>query len=137
MHRSGLWRFVILSLVLSSPVAAQGVMWDAPGVIIKKPNFGPSGVKARPEVWPRLDRGAVLCKSEADLLRLAAARRGEAVDPPNCQVIRAATAIQIVRRAGPGRTEVSVTEESAQDGWTDAWLPDKAPAVTGKAVPLR
>jgi hypothetical protein len=138
MHRSGPWGIAVLSLVLSTSAMAQGVVWDAPNVIVPKPKFGSApDVKAGRDVWPRLDRGAVLCKTEADLLRLAASRRGEQTEPPNCQVIRAATPIQIVRRVGPGRTEVSVTDDNPQDGWTDAWLPEKSPIIGGKGMTIR
>ena len=126
----------LLHLITGKPAAAQ-VIWDAPNVIIQKPKPGAPDVKSRPEVWPRLDRGAVLCRTEADLLRLAASRRGQTVAAPNCQIIRAPTPIQIVSRAGPGRTRVTVTEQNAQEGWTDAWLPDKAPPSTAKGTTIR
>jgi hypothetical protein len=129
---------VVLSLLLGGPVFASAqaqVVWDAPNVIVPQAKFG-SNAKIRPEVWPRLDVGAVLCKSEEDLLRLAAYRRGEPGAPPSCQVIRSATPITIVRRAGPGRTEVSVTDQDL-NGWTDAWLPEKAPLIGGKGVVIR
>jgi hypothetical protein len=79
----------------------------------------------------------VLCKTEADLGLLAAARRGEQVSRPNCRVIRAPTAIQIVRRAAPGRTEVSLTDQDGQSGWTDAWLPDRAVPTSGPATVVK
>ena len=135
MYRSGCWRWVVLSLMLSGPAAAQ-VLWDAPNVILPKPDFGKPDVKTRPDIWPRLDRGAVLCKTEADLMRLAASRRGEVVVTPQCQIIRGPTPIQITRRAGPGRTQVSVTDQN-QEGWTDAWLPEKAPPIGGKGSVIR
>jgi hypothetical protein len=43
-------------------------------------------------------------------------------------VIRAATAISIIQRKGPGMTQISTTDPAAGGaGWTDAWLPDRAP----------
>jgi hypothetical protein len=136
MRRSGLWRFAILCLVAAQPAVAQ-VLWDMPNVLNKRPDFKESTIKPRSETWPRLDPGAVLCKTDADLQRLAAIRRGEPGEPANCQIIRTPVAIQIERRAGPGRTQVSVTGQQGLDGWTDAWLPDKQPAIGGKTITIK
>jgi hypothetical protein len=125
------------TLALAMPARAQigdsdsNIKLDAPGLLLKKPKPGLPDVKAQPLAWPRLDPGAVLCRSEADLARLAARRSGEAVDGPvDCQIIRAATAISIVQRKGPGRAEVRTSDPRADGvtGWTDAWLPEKAPS---------
>ena len=98
---------------------------------VKKPKSGLPDVKPQPLAWPRLDPGAVLCRTEADLETLAARRSGQAVNGPiDCQIIRAATAITIVQRKSLGRVEVKISNTGADavSGWTDAWLPDKAPA---------
>jgi len=124
------------ALLIATPAGAQppndsNVSLDAPGFLIKKPKPGPPEVKSQPLAWPRLDPGAVLCRTEADLDRLGERRRGEAVDGPiDCQIIRAATAISIVQRKGPGRAEVKTSGRGADavTGWTDAWLPDKGRA---------
>ena len=92
MYRSGLWKLLVLGLVSSQPAVAQ-VIWDIPNIVVPKPKFDNSTVKPRADAWPRLDPGAVICKTEADLLRLAASRRGEPVDRPNCQLIRSPTPI--------------------------------------------
>jgi hypothetical protein len=121
------------ALVLAAPVAAQppsdsNISFDAPGLMPKKPKAGLPDVKAQPLAWPRLDPGAVLCRTESDLEKLGARRRGESVDGPiDCQIIRAATAISIVQRKGPGMAEVKTSNPgpTAESGWTDAWLPDK------------
>jgi hypothetical protein len=136
MFRSGRWGAVVLCLALSGPASAQ-VIWDMPNVVMQKPKFNDSTSRLKADVWPRLDPGSVLCKTEADLVRLAAMRRGEQVDPPSCQFIRTPTAIQIQRRAGPGRTQVSVTDVAGLEGWTDAWLPERAPPIGGKAVSIK
>jgi hypothetical protein len=138
MRRSVPWRFAVLCLVVSQPALAQ-VIWDMPNVIEQKPKFDKdnSTVRPRTDVWPRLDPGAVICKTEADLQRLAASRRGEPGEPPNCQLIRTPTAIQIQRRAGPGRTQVSLTDQNGVDGWTDAWLPERPQAVGGKGITIK
>ncbi len=128
---------LVLSCLVAMPAFAQTppetdshVHLDAPALIPKKKSTGLPDVKAQPLAWPRLDRGAVICRSESDLSRLAARRRGELVDGPvDCQIIRAATGVSIVRRQGPGMTEVQTNDPSAGgSGWTDAWLPDKPPA---------
>ncbi len=136
MLRPGSWRFAVVGLALAQPAAAQ-VIWDMPNVINPKPKFDTNpDIKTRADAWPRLDPGAVLCKTEDDLQRLAASRRGEQVGTPNCQMIRTPTAIQIDRRAGLGRTQVTLTDQNVE-GWTDAWLPDRAPMIGGQAVQIK
>ena len=102
MTRSGYGRLVVLGVMASHSAAAQ-VIWDIPKIVVPKPKFDDSTIKPRADAWPRLDPGAVLCKTEADLQRLAASRRGEPGERPNCQLIRSPTPIQVERRAGPGR----------------------------------
>jgi hypothetical protein len=108
-----------------------------PHVIVPQAKFDRSAVPSRADVWPRLDPGAVLCKTEADLRRLAASRRGEPGERPNCQLIQAPTAISIVKRAGLGQTEVALTDQNGVDGWTDAYLPDRAQPIGGKGVQIK
>jgi hypothetical protein len=122
-------------MMFAAPAFAQ-VVWDTKNISPPPPSFAPP-VTVRQDVWPRLDQGAVLCKSENDLNLLAASRRGESVSRPDCHVIRTPTAIQIVRRAGPGRTEVSLTDQPGQSGWTDTWLPDRPPPPGGKPTAVR
>jgi hypothetical protein len=125
--------FAATVLAVAPPAGAQppddsNIKFDAPGFLPKKPKPGLPDVKAQPLAWPRLDPGSVLCRTEADLDKLGARRRGEAVDGPiDCQVVRAATAISIVQRKGPGRAEVKTSDASTDGvtGWTDAWLPEK------------
>ncbi len=128
-----------LGALFVAPVARAQSGSDGGGLMdILVPKVKPNtlaAIKPQPQAWPRLDPGAIFCTSEADLSKLAARRSGQAVDGPvDCQIIRSATAISIVNRAGPGRSEVKISDPKAGDltGWTDAWLPDKAP-VGGKA----
>jgi len=121
---------------MSAPAAAQ-VLWDVPKPGDAKFKPDNPNLRIHADAWPRLDPGAVLCKTEADLLRLAAARRGEQVEPPNCQLIRMPTPVTIEKRAGLGRTQVAITEQQGLDGWTDAWLPERAPVIGGKAVTIK
>jgi hypothetical protein len=121
------------TLAIATPAAAQpkdsNVSFDAGGLLpTKGKSSGLPDVRAQPLAWPRLDPGAVLCRTEADLNKLGARRRGETVDGTiDCQIVRAATAISIMQRSGPGRTEVKTSDPKvdAVSGWTDAWLPDK------------
>jgi hypothetical protein len=122
------------TLALAAPAKAQpsnsDISFDPGALAVKKPRAGLPDVKAQPLAWPRLDPGAVLCRTEADLEKLAARRSGQAVNGSiDCQIIRAATAISILQRQGPGKVEVKISDSSANgaSGWTDAWLPDKAP----------
>jgi hypothetical protein len=130
----------LCAVVCVAPAVAQpndsNISLSAPGLLVKKPKPGPPEVKSPPQAWPRLDPGAVLCRSEADLNRLSQRRSGEVVDGPvDCQIIRAPTAITIVQRAAPGRTEVRTSDtQAASSGWTDAWLPEKVPVSATSAV---
>lgn len=131
--RVALLAAAIVMPALATASLAQNIIFDAPGLLTKKKgNDGLPDVKAAPLAWPRLDPGAALCRSEADLDRLAANRaRTEGAGPADCQIIRVPTAIQIVSRKGPGRTQVQVTEQASNIGWTDVWLPEKNPAQNG------
>lgn len=121
---------VCLACVLPASGALAQVMLDAPGLLPKKPKPGPPPVKAKPAAWPRLDTGAVLCRTPADLARLAANRSGNpGGGPADCRVITQPTPITIVQRDGPGRTEVQVTGDGSNaTGWTDVWLPHNPPS---------
>jgi hypothetical protein len=117
--------------VLVIPAAvAQHVTFSAPGLIEKK-TPPPPAPRAQATVWPRLDPGAVLCRTTDDLDRHAAnilARtNGNNTQPADCQIITQPTGIQIVSREGLGRTQVKLNTSSNVTGWTDAWLPDKQP----------
>ncbi len=127
---------------LGSAAAAQTPVTDnshvsfESGLLLKKPKSGMPDVKAPPQAWPRLDPGARLCRTEYDLDRLAARHNGEDDGGPiNCQVIRDPTAIAITQRLGPGKTEVRLTSgQVGAVGWTDAWLPEKAPPSARSAA---
>jgi hypothetical protein len=105
----------------------SNVLFDAPGFLPKKPKPGLPEVKAQPTVWPRLDPGAVFCRTSDDLSRLAARRRGEPVaGPVDCRIVRIPTGISIVERNSGGMIEVKTNDPQAGGvGWTDAWLPNK------------
>ena len=114
------------------PASAQ-VILDAPGLLgQKKAPPPPPPPRAPPTVWPRLDPGAVLCHTEDDLDRhasnMTARVSGGATQSTDCRIIARPTGIQIISRQGPGRTQVKLSAPGDETGWTDVWLPDKAPS---------
>ena len=134
MMTSGFWGIgliVATATVVIPAASAQHVMFNAPGLTGKKEAPRPPPPRAQPTVWPRLDPGAVLCRTEDDLDRHAANMTarvsggdGRAAD---CRIIPQPTGIQILSRQGLGRTQVKLSTPGDVTGWTDAWLPDKAP----------
>ena len=93
-----------------------------------------SPIPAPIAAWPRLDPGAVLCKTEDDLdRRLDALSGGGDAGGADCRRVIAVTAIAIVTRRGPGRTEVQLSDGST--GWTDAYLP-ASPPPGSRSVPI-
>jgi hypothetical protein len=125
--------FALVALSVLPSALAQNVILDAPGILLKKKAPPPPPPRAQPAVWPRLDPGAVLCRTEDDLDRHAAnmvARvSGRTTQSTDCRIIDQPIGIQIVSRQGPGRTLVKLKGPSEETGWTDVWLPDKAPAA--------
>lgn len=134
MRRISAW---VLLGTLALPVAGWAQMSVPPGGVGQTRQGGPAPEKpvkapppptVRPLAWPRLDRGAVLCKTEDDLARLAEKRQGQDVGNVDCQPIRSATPITVLLRRSPSVTQVKTTDPQAGGiGWTDAWLPEKAP----------
>jgi hypothetical protein len=89
----------------------------------------PTPLKATPDPWPRLDPGAFLCGSEDGLKEYQEGLATATADAPaplptDCRRVLERTAISIVQRDGPGRVQV---KSATRTGWTDAWLPEKAP----------
>ncbi len=83
--------------------------------------------------WPRLDIGAILCKTRDDLNLEAAVMQARgsgqpyAGAPPNCRVLGAAVAIDILNRESPAATEVKLRDPPGGTGWTNTWLPSQPP----------
>ena len=95
----------------------------------KLPPAAPSPVASVPEPWPRLEAGAVLCKTRDDLVRyqkrgVAGSAAGAA---PDCRIIGARAGVRVLVRDDPSHTQVALTDAPQQTGWTDVWLPSKAP----------
>ena len=133
MSLSPFWRTSAVALLAFGAVPAalaQHVILDAPGLSEKKSTPSPQP-RAAATVWPRLDPGAVLCRTEDDLDRHAAnmtARvNGGYTQPADCRIIGLATGIQVLDRQGLGKTQVKLNAPDNTVGWTDVWLPDKAP----------
>ena len=122
----------LASLAAAPFAAAQHIILDAPGFTQKKQAPLPP-VKPAPTVWPRLDPGAVLCRTSDDLerhaLNMTARVSGGGTQAADCRIIPQPTGIQIISRHGLGRTEVKINGADNSVGWTDAWLPEKAPTT--------
>ena len=127
---------VATAALAQQPPSDSNVRFSAPGLLPAKPRPGPPEVRGPLQAWPRLDPGAALCRTEDDLDRLAARHRGDPVSGPiGCQIMRAATPISVIQRKGPGRTEVRTNNPDAGgSGWTDVWLPERAPAGSTSAA---
>jgi hypothetical protein len=90
-----------------------------------------------PEIWPRLEEGALICKSRDDLVKyqtqiangLSATTSGQA---PDCHTIRKQTGIQILAHDGPSRTQIVTTDESKETWWTNSYLPSTPPPSVAK-----
>ena len=123
------WWSVLLAVLLAClvpPASAQNVILDAPGFLEKKKAPPPPPPRAPPTVWPRLDQGAVLCRTEYNM---TARVSGGATLSADCRIIARPTGIQILSRQGPGHTQVKLSAAGDETGWTDVWLPEKAPAA--------
>jgi len=134
MPPSGLCRIALLVVVTAclSQAASAQVILDAPGILPQKKAPPPPPPRVQAAVWPRLDPGAVLCRTGEDLYRHAAnmvARvNGGSTQPADCRIIGQPIGIQILSREGLGRTQVKLSVPGNVTGWTDVWLPEKAPA---------
>src|SRR5215469_1539262 len=119
----------LLGLLCAVPALAQNVILDAPGLLQDKKKAQLPPVRPAPLVWPRLDPGAVFCRTEEDLSRhasnMSARVSGGGTETTDCRAIAQPTGIQILNREGPGRTQVKLSSPSNEVGWTDAWLPSR------------
>ncbi len=130
------------AVLLTTLSLAHGAMaQQARNPLGPKPEFA----KIRPELppsaagtaWPRLDVGAIFCRTQDDLRRRGeyAAARGAGLSvpagpAPDCQVIGSPTPVDVLDRPLPSATQVRLKPKqpkSGETGWTDAWLPEKAP----------
>jgi len=84
----------------------------------------------KPDPRQRLDAGALLCPTEADLEQHQAAVSArldghEAAEPVACHQMGAMTAVTVVDRHGPARTQVRLPGQQDQVGWTDSVVRDQ------------
>ena len=91
-----------------------------PAVSTLPPTRGISG--------PRLEPGAVLCRSETDLEHRAEVNRRRVDNVPdagnpleNCHLLNRTSGVEVVDKHGLGRTEVKV-KPSGELAWTDAYV---------------
>ena len=109
---------------------AQHVFLDAPGLLVKKKAPPPPAPPAPPPFGPGSMPARCFCRTEDDLDRHAAnmvARvNGGESQSADCRIIPQPIGIQIVSRESPGHTQVKLNA-AGDAGWTDVWLPGKAP----------
>ncbi len=145
----GLVAIIAMAWVLAPPASAQGFGNASPssqpfndsgirnGGIKGQPPPRPKPVLAPipqvPDPWQRLDRGAMLCASEADLEQHQAAVSARldgrtSPEPAGCRIVREMMAVSVLARHGPAKTEVSLPASAGQKtGWTDAPIPKDKP----------
>lgn len=100
------------------------------------PTLAPLPVVKEP--WPRLDNGAILCKSRDDLLRYQTVSGAASSGPaPDCHLIRKLTPIQILDRDGPSHTHVVTTDDAKQTGWTNTYLSSEPPPSATTPTPIK
>lgn len=97
-----------------------------------QPMVKPKEPEAVPEPWPRLEAGALFCKSRDDLVKYQTkiadgANAATAEQSLDCHKLRKQTGIQILDHDGPSRTQVVTTEKSKETGWTNTYLPATPP----------
>jgi hypothetical protein len=85
----------------------------------------------KPIVEPRqrLDPGALLCHTEAQLRQHQAAIMARlagrtAAEPAGCHIVSQTTAVAIVEHDGQAATEVQLAGDEPTVGWTDAVIRD-------------
>jgi hypothetical protein len=88
------------------------------------PADSPMAPKLKREPIQRLDAGALLCKTEADLQQHVAAVMArlngqEAREPKDCHLVQTMTPVSVVERHGLDRTQVKFGD---QLGWTDTMI---------------
>ena len=91
-------------------------------------------MKIPPEIWPRLDRGALFCASLDGLKARAQALAqdsGPQPLPPGCRPITQPTKVTVLDRVPPAAAQVRV-DATRELGWTDAWLPERPPGTPAR-----
>jgi len=143
--RTRLLARTITATALIDQVLTQIREWDDPAIWIFSASN--SVVRGRaspaptapflPEIWPRLEEGALICKSRDDLVRYQTQiANGSSIttpgQPPDCHTIRKQTGIQILAHDGPSRTQIFTTDGSKETWWTNSYLPSTPPPSVAK-----
>jgi hypothetical protein len=145
-----LWRMLAMTLLLLGAVASAhaqigrghgGRQKDQQETPQRTPQQSPAPTPppAVPEPWPRLDAGALLCKSRDALVRYQTqvadgASAATARKTSDCRAIEKQIGIQILDSDGPSRTQIVTTDESKQTGWTNTYLPSTPPPAVAKGA---
>jgi hypothetical protein len=90
-----------------------------------------------PEIWPRLEEGALICRSRDDLVRYQTQITNGSIaatpaQAPDCHTIRKQTGMQILAHDGPSRAQIVTTDESKATWWTNSYLPSTPPSSVAK-----
>ncbi len=135
VHRGLPWRRIAFGLVanLLVPCASHAQMGGhgrhGRQQSATQTTQAPPPLPPEPVVWPRLDPGSILCRTREALTdeqnRLRDANPGGLAS--GCRMIQDPTAIRILDRDGPGQTQVAVTDQGGETGWTNAFLPAEPP----------
>jgi hypothetical protein len=85
--------------------------------------------KLVPDPRQRLDVGALLCDTEAELRQhqtaiMARIAGKYAPEPSGCRVVGEMVAVSVLGQDGPARTQVQLRGKQVQSGWTDAVVRD-------------
>ena len=103
----------------------------------QKRSPAPTPLPPVPEIWPRLEDGAVICKSRDDLVKyqtqIANSKSATAGQASDCHTIRKQTGIQILDHDGSSRTQIVTTDASKETGWTNSYLPSTPPPSVAKS----
>jgi len=135
-HSLAAYAAAVLLIASVVPAHSQSINGSGRGGAARHPqsdySAAPPMIHSAPEPWPRLDPGAVFCKSADDLQQRAmainAALDGQdrAVMTPGCTMLQARTPVDVLDRSTLGRTQVRV-RTTGETGWTDVWLPARPP----------
>jgi len=120
---------VLLAMAVLSASASAQVTYQGFGNGNRPRPAPPPGPKLKPDPRQRLDPGALLCRTEADLQQheaaIAARLDGqEAPEPVGCRPVRTMTSVTVLDRHGLARTQVRLPGPPEQTGWTDAVVHD-------------
>jgi hypothetical protein len=117
-------------LVIDPSLPGSGHHGDVWGQNKQGPKPKNPPITLKPDPRQRLDAGALLCSTEAQLEQHEAAVTArldgrEALEPSGCRFVRSLTPVDVLDRHGQARTQVRLPGQTEQTGWTDAVVRDK------------